>query len=414
MGLIKAGLGAINSTLKDQWKEFIYCDALDNDTLVVKGQKKTSKHSANHGNDNIISNGSGIVVADGQCMIILEQGRVVDICAEAGEYTYDISSEPSLFTNDLSDGIMETFKTIAARFAFGGDAGKDQRVYYFNIKELMNNKFGTANPIPFRVVDANIGLDIDVAVRCNGVYSYKIADPLLFYMNVCGNIDSVYHKSQLDQQLKSEFINALQPAMAKLSALGMRPNEIVGHVDELCKAMNEALSEKWIKNRGLEIVTIALNSLILPEEDAQMIKQAQKSAILRDPAMAAAQLAGAQADALRMAASNANGAMTGFMGMGMANANGANFQDLYAMGTTKNDKAQWQCSCGTTNDGNFCQNCGKPKPSGTNDWVCECGTVNDGNFCKNCGKARPNISWQCTCGTVNDGKFCKNCGKPRN
>ena len=414
MGLIKAGLNAFNSTMRDQWKEFFYCDALDNDVLVVKGQKKTSKHSANRGNDNVISNGSGIVVADGQCMIIVEQGRVVDVCAQAGEYVYDISSEASIFTGDLGDGIKTTFETIISRFGFGGDTGKDQRVYYFNIKELLDNKFGTPTPIPFRVVDHNIGLDIDVAIRCNGVYSYRISDPLLFYMNVCGNVEHGYRKEELDQQLKSEFISALQPAMGKLSAAGLRPNEVVGHVEELCESMNEALKEKWEETRGLQIVSIALNAVTLPEEDAKMIKELQKSAVYRNPSMAAAQLAGAQADAMRSAASNAAGAMHGFMGLNMANSNGANFQELYAMGNVQENKDTWTCNCGTTNDDKFCKQCGKPKPTAKNQWTCECGATNDGNFCSNCGKPCPQPQWQCSCGTINDGKFCKNCGKPRN
>ena len=334
MGLIKAGIGALGGTLADQWKEFFYCEAIDKDTLVVKGQKRmTSRSSNTKGNDNIISNGSGIAVADGQCMIIVEQGKIVEVCAEPGQFTYDSSTEPSIFTGKLGTSIKETFKTIGKRFTYGGDTGKDQRVYYFNTKEIIDNKFGTANPIPFRVVDRNIGLDIDVSVRCNGVYSYKIADPLLFYTNVCGNVSSEYRRSEIDGQLKTEFINALQPAFAKISELEIRPSAIPGHVEELSQAMNESLTAKWGKLRGLEIVSIAMNPVTLPEEDAEMIKQAQRTAIMRDPTMAAATLVGAQADAMKAAAENKNGAMMGFMGMGMAQqAGGMNAQNLYAMG----------------------------------------------------------------------------------
>ena len=319
MGLIKAGVGALGGTLADQWKEFFYCDALPADVLVTKGQKRTSSRSSNtKGNDNIISNGSGIAVADGQCMIIVEQGKVVELCAEPGQFTYDTSSEPSVFTGKLGDSLKETFKTIGKRFTYGGDTGKDQRVYYFNTKELIDNKFGTPNPIPFRVVDKNINLDIDVSVRASGVYSYKITDPMLFYANVCGNVESEYTREEIDTQLKTEFISALQPAFGKLSALGLRPNEIVTHNTELEAAMNEALSEKWSGLRGLQVVTVALGSVTLPDEDAELIKNAQRAAILRDPTMAAATLTGATADAMRTAAANENGAMTGFMGMGMA------------------------------------------------------------------------------------------------
>ena len=335
MGLIKAGIGALGGTLADQWKEFFYCESMPKEVLVTKGQKQISGRSSNtKGNDNIISNGSGIAVADGQCMIIVEQGRIVEVCAEPGEFTYDTSTEPSIFAGNLGESIKQTFMTLGKRFTYGGDTGKDQRVYYFNTKELIDNKFGTPNPIPFRVVDSKIGLDLDVSVRCSGVYSYKIADPLLFYANVCGNVEQEYCREELDSQLKTEFVSALQPAFGRLSDLELRPNQIVTHNTELENAMNTALSEKWGKLRGLKVVSIALGSVTLPEEDAEMIKQAQRTAIMRDPTMAAATLVGAQADAMKAAASNEAGAMTGFMGMGMAmNTGGAmNAQNLFAMG----------------------------------------------------------------------------------
>lgn len=425
MGLIKAAAGAFGGTMADQWKEFFYCEAIDNDVLVVKGEKRIGGRSSNkRGNDNIISNGSGIAVADGQCMIIVEQGKVVEVCAEPGEFTYDTSSEPSIFSGNLSEGILNTFDTMKKRFAYGGDTGKDQRVYYFNTKELIGNKFGTANPIPFRVVDRNIGLDIDVSVRCNGVYSYRIVDPLLFYANVCGNVEQQYDRDQIQDQLKTEFVSALQPAFAQISELGIRPSAIPGHVNELCDAMNKELTQKWKEIRGLAIVSIAMNPVTLPEEDAQLIKDAQKNAILRDPTMAAATLAGAQADAMKSAASNTAGAMTGFMGMGMAQqAGGANMQGLYQMGaqqaaqsaaqqSTVAPAGTWKCECGAENTGKFCAQCGKPKPQ-AGVWTCSCGTQNTGKFCAECGKPRPQEEWTCECGTVNKGKFCAECGRPR-
>lgn len=337
MGLIKAGIGALGGTLADQWKEFFYCESMPKEVLVTKGQKRISGRSSNtKGNDNIISNGSGIAVADGQCMIIVEQGKVVEVCAEPGEFTYDTSTEPSIFSGNLGESILASFKTIGKRFTYGGDTGKDQRVYYFNTKELIDNKFGTPNPIPFRVVDSKIGLDVDVSVRCSGVYSYKIVDPLLFYTNVCGNVEQEYTRDELESQLKTEFISALQPAFGKLSDLELRPNQIVSHNTELEEAMNVALSAKWGELRGLKIVSIALGSVTLPDEDADMIKQAQRVAIMRDPSMAGATLVGAQADAMKTAAGNSAGAMTGFMGMGMAmNAGGMNAQNLFAMGDRK-------------------------------------------------------------------------------
>ena len=429
MGLIKAALGAVGGTLADQWKEFFYCDALDKDVMVVKGQKRTSSRSSNtKGNDNIISSGSGIAVADGQCMIIVEQGKIVEVCAEPGEFTYDASTEPSIFSGNLGESILATFKTVGKRFAMGGDTGKDQRVYYFNTKELIDNKFGTPNPVPFRVVDSKLGLDVDVSLRCSGVYSYKIADPLLFYTNVCGNVEQSYNREEIDKQLKTEFLSALQPALAKLSNMELRPNQIIAHNTELEDAMNEALSQKWGATRGLKVVSIALGSVTLPDEDAQMIKELQKNAVLTNPNMAAATLVNAQASAMQTAAGNSAGAMAGFMGMNMANmAGGMNAQNLFAMGQQQQAQAAaaqpaapaapaaggWTCECGTTNTGKFCSNCGKPQPAPAGSWTCECGTTNTGKFCSNCGKPQPNAEWTCSCGTVNSGKFCANCGSPR-
>lgn len=404
MGLIKAGVGALGGTFADQWKEFFYCEALDKDVLVTKGTKRiTSRSSNTKGNDNIISNGSGIAVADGQCMIIVEQGKVVEVCAEPGEFTYDSSTEPSIFAGSLGQSILDTFKTIGKRFAYGGDTGKDQRVYYFNTKEIMDNKFGTMNPVPFRVVDSKIGLDIDVSVRCSGLYSYKIADPLLFYTNVCGNIQSEYLREEIDKQLKTEFISALGPAMGKLSELEIRPNQIANHNIELESAMNEILSKKWGELRGLKVVSVALNPIILTDEDAEIIKQAQKAAMYKDPTMAAATMVGAQADAMKTAAGNSAGAMTGFMGMGMAmNAGGMNAQSLYEMG--QQQKAQTPAPAPAQTQAPVNQT------STSNTWKCSCGSEATGNFCPECGSKKPVLGWTCSCGSVNKGKFCTNCG----
>ncbi|MBO6214291.1 MAG: SPFH domain-containing protein [Lachnospiraceae bacterium] len=415
MGLIQAGLAAAGGVLADSWKEFFYCDAIPKDVLVVKGQKKIGSKSSNkNGNDNIITNGSGIAVADGQCMIIVDQGKIAEICAEPGEFTYDASTEPSIFSGNLGASIEATFKAIGKRFTYGGDTGKDQRVYYFNTKEIIDNKFGTPNPVPFRVVDKNIGLDIDVSVRCSGVYSYRITDPILFYTNVCGNVEHDYKRSEIEGQLKPEFISALQPAFAKLSAMEMRPSELPAHTEEIAAAMNEALTNKWAETRGISVVSVAVGTVTLPDEDAQMIKQAQKSAILRDPNMAAAQLVGAQADAMRAAASNTAGAMTGFMGMGMAQqAGGVNAGNLFAMGQAQQQVQQpvqpaqpqaapagaaagapvvgWTCSCGAVNKGKFCSECGSPKPAGALLYKCDkCGwepedPANPPKFCPECG-----------------------------
>ena len=427
MGLIKAAMGAVGGPLADQWKEFFYCDALEQDVLVVKGQKRINGRSSNtKGNDNIISNGSGIAVADGQCMIIVEQGKIVEVCAEPGQFTYDSSTEPSIFSGNLGKSIADTFRAVGKRFTYGGDTGKDQRVYYFNVKEIMDNKFGTPNPIPFRVVDSRLGLDVDVSIRCSGVYSYMIADPLLFYTKVCGNIEQAYTRDEIEKQLKTEFISALQPAFGRLSELELRPNQIVSHNTELEEAMNFALSTKWGKLRGLKVVSIALGSVSLPPEDAEMIKQLQRTAVLQNPNMAGATLAGAQADAMRTAAGNAAGVMNGFVGMGMAmNAGGMNAQNLFAMGQQQAaaptpsaaPAGGWTCTCGAVSTGKFCPECGAPKPA-NDGWTCACGTINKGKFCQNCGAKKPEgtPAYRCDkCGwepedPAHPPKFCPECG----
>lgn len=417
MGLIRAAISAVGGTMADQWKEFFICESLDADVLAVKGQKRIGSRSANKkGSDNLITSGSGIAVADGQCALIVEQGKIVEVCAEPGEYTYDASTEPTIFSGNLGSSLDQVFDVIGKRFTYGGDTGKDQRIYYINTKELIDNKFGTPNPVPFRVVDRNIGLDVDVAVRCSGVYSYRISNPLLFYANVCGNIEQEYRREELDHQLKTEFISALQPAFAKISDLEIRPNALPGHVTELCDAMNEALTGKWSNTRGITVVSVAIGTIDLPKEDAEMIKQAQKTAILRDPMMAAATLTEAQAGAMKTAAGNSAGAMTGFMGMGMAAQNGGmNAQNLYQMGAemAQHNAGQNQQNVSSQPHMTAPGKGGEKEAAGK--WTCACGAVNEKEwkFCQECGKERPREGWICSCGAENKGKFCTECGKPR-
>ena len=423
MGLIKAGLGALGGTLADQWKEFFYCDAIDSNVLVVKGQKQTSGRSSNtKGHENVISNGSGIAVADGQCMIIVEQGKIVEVCAEPGEYTYDTSTEPSIFAGKLGKSIIDTFKTIGKRFTYGGDTGKDQRVYYFNLKEITDNRYGTASPVPFRVVvNEALGYQLSVDLRCNGVYSYRLADPLLFYTNVCGNVEEEYHRSEIDSMLKGELMNALQPALAKIAARRIAYYEIPAHTVEITEALNEVLTASWKEKRGIELFSITVNSLTVPEDQRKKITEWEENAMTLNPNTAAARLVGAQADAMRGAAENEGGAMNGFIGMGMAmNAGGANAQTLYGMGNQQPAAAPadgWTCACGAVNSGKFCTECGKGKPE--SGWKCACGAVNSGKFCTECGAKKPGGMKCDKCGwTPKEGepipKFCPECGDPVN
>ncbi|MBQ8707437.1 MAG: SPFH domain-containing protein [Succinivibrionaceae bacterium] len=427
MGLIKAAAGAVLGTMADQWKEFFTCSALDNDTLMARGRKQTSARSSNtNGHDNVISNGSGIAVADGQCVLIIDQGEVRDVVAEPGLFTYDKGSSPSIFAGSLGQGVKDLIKTSWERFKMGGDTGRDQRVYYINLKEILDNKFGTANPIPFHIVDARIGMDMDFSVRCNGMYTFKITDPVTFYTKICGNVEGDYEKETLVTTMKQEFVSALNGGFGKLSNLGIRPYALPQHVDELTESLNEILSKKWSEARGISVVSVAINSVNLPEEEAQMLKEVQRAAALSNPMLAGGFMAGQTGAAMQAAASNPNGAVGGFMGMGMANAMGAGqIGGLFAAGQQQQAAGfgapaapaagGWACSCGATNTGKFCNNCGKPQPAPAGSWTCGCGASNTGKFCSNCGQPQPAPagSWTCSCGTSNTGNFCNNCGSKR-
>ena len=400
MGLVKAAMNAASGVMADQWKEFFYCDALPAEVLAVKGQKRTDRRSANkHGNENIISDGSIVAVAEGQCALIVEQGKVVELCAEPGEYIYSTGTQPSLLSGGLKD-IDGVFAEMGKRFGFGGQAAADQRIYYINTKELVGNKYGTPNPVPFRVVDQRAGIDLDIAIRCFGEYSYRIVNPILFYTNVCGNVENAYLRETLDSQLKTELLTALQPAFAKISEQGIRYSALPGHTMEMADALNE--------------------------EDEAMLKAMQRDAAYMDPTRGAAHLVGAQGDAMRAAAANTSaGPAMAFMGVNAAAAaGGADAQTLYQMGARQAaaqpapaPAAGWKCACGQSgNTGKFCTACGAPKPEAPTVWVCSCGTKNSGKFCSECGKPRPaaqcaNCGWK-PADPTRLPKFCPECGKP--
>ena len=437
MGLLKAGAGALGGVLADQWREFFYCESLDADTLVVKGEKKIGGRSSNkRGEDNIISNGSIISINEGQSMIIVESGKIVDFSAEPGEYVYDKSTEPSIFYGGLGEGIKKSFEQVKQRFTFGGDTGKDQRVYYFNMKEITGNKFGTASPIPFRViVDEALGYKLSVDLRCNGVYSYKIVDPLMFYKNVCANVEEYYDRSSLDDMLKGELMDALQPALATLAAQKIMYYEIPAHTKEISQALRDELAEQWRRDRGLEMFKLSFNSVTIPEDQRKKITEWEETAMSTNQTTAASRLVEGQVEAMKTAAANQGGmgAMGGFFGMNMAQSMGGNNMaaNLYAQGqqqAAQNDpqpapaqpqlhQNSWTCSCGNVNSGKFCEECGKPQPS-SESWTCSCGAVNSGKFCQNCGTPKPQSAakYKCSnCGwepadPANPPKFCPQCG----
>ena len=411
-GALNAGLGAAGNVLANQWKEFIYCDSIPADTLMVKGRKQVSGKSSNtKGEDNVITNGSGIVVNDGQCMIIVENGKVVEVCAEPGKFTYDTSLAPSIFAGSFGQSLIDSFKMLGQQFTYGGQAGNDQRVYYFNTKVIMGNKYGTPAPVPFRLVDSKIFLDLDITIRLNAIYSYRLVDPLLFYTKIAGNVNDTFKAADIEQQLKSEISGKLNTALGKLSAMEIRYNELPLHTEEMSEALKEQLHQKWVVEKGIELVSFDVNSANTTEENEKLIRDAQAEARYQHAGLGAAALTAAQAQALKDAAKNPNGAANAMFGVGMiggvmgggmgntinalyqqANQEAAAQQQAQAAAAAQAQAANmWKCECGAENTGNFCPKCGKPKPEvpASTTWVCACGAENDGNFCTKCGKPRP-------------------------
>lgn len=441
MGLLQAGIGALSGVLADQWREYFYCDSMPENVLMTKGVKRTGSRNANtKGENNIITNGSIIAVNEGQCMMIVEQGAIVEFSAQAGEFVWDNSTEPSIFYGNLSDNLKSTWEILKKRFTFGANPAKDQRIYYFNTKEIIGNKYGTANPVPFRVVYNNIGagLELEVSVKCFGEYSYKITNPMLFYKNVCSNVTDSYTRDRIDSQMRSEMMTALQPAFARISDMGIKYSSLPGHTTELAQCLNEELSAKWRDLRGIEMVSLGISSIKASDEDEQRIKELQQSAALRDPTMAAAYLASSQGAAMQNAAKNEGaGAFAAFAGINMAQGMGGNVGNLFQMGQQQQQYQQpaqqpvqqaapaangWKCECGAVNTGKFCMECGKPQPKAEG-WTCtNCGAVNKGKFCMECGAKKPDSAplYKCDkCGwepndPKNPPKFCPQCGDPFN
>lgn len=464
MGLIKVAKNVVESMLADQWREYFYCSALPGDILVKKGQRKNTggRNGNKKGSEDVITNGSIIAVNEGQCMLIVDQGGVVDLCAVAGEYTFDSSTEPSLLYGDLSENVKKTMETAFRRFTFGGNTGKDQRVYFINTLEIMDNLFGTASPMPFLYVDDRIGIELEVDIKFNGTYSFRITDPLLFYKNVCGNVQDSYMRSKLQSTMKAELMQAMQPALAKLGDLRIRVSDIPKHTLDLTEELNRQLSEKWGETRGIEVVSLNMNAPTMAQEMRDKINEAQMDVAYMNADMRMARASKASSQAMIDAANNSAGSERGTMGMGMAMmlggeignmlaGNGRNpmYQNAGGYGGQQNGQGQymqqngqgqymgqnpqgqyrqpagaaapklgWKCKCGyADNKGRFCAECGSPKPVDAG-WTCSCGGVNQGRFCTSCGSRKPEGAplYKCDkCGwepedPAHPPKFCPECG----
>lgn len=425
MGLIKAGLGAVGGTLADQWKEYIYCDSMDADVLVEKGAVRVGDRSSNTKRDeNIITDGSRVAVNEGQCMLIVENGKVVDFSAEPGAYIYRTGTEPSMLDSGWQ-GLKDSFKKVGKRFTFGGQPENDQRVYFVNTKEITGNKVGVGD-VPFR--DSEFGFTI--MIKGYGTYTYRITNPIMFYSNVVGNVDDMYMRSMIDEQLKTEVQQSLQPALGKIALKDIPYDQLPLYTKEIAAELNTELTQDWVELRGISVVSVALASITPDAESAKKIAQFQESRVYTNAQMMGARLGGAQANAMENAAKNDAGAMTGFLGMGFAqNAGGANAGEFFKMGEqqkaaaeTKESADTWNCVCGAKNNtGKYCSDCGAAKPEKATGWRCTtCGAMNKGRFCSECGAKKPADAplYKCDkCGwepedPAHPPKFCPECGDP--
>jgi len=383
MGLIKAAKGAIGSTFGDQWKEAIRCEEMTNEILMVKKTTPTG----------VISNGSTIIVAPGQCAIIYDNGRVIDATAEEGMYKFDTSSTPSFFAGQFKD----TFKEMWERFTYNGESSKQQAVFFFNMKEIMENRFGTAIPIPFQdwshpLVNemSKTLMPMRLEIKCFGKYTFRISNPALFMTEIAG-VNDVYRKSDLVEQIKSEMIGILQNIINELgnSEYKVPVLELPSHTDEIKKILDERECDNIIKNRGLSVVGFIIESVTLTEESEQKIDKYEYST---NSYLQKGRMVDAYSNAIENAASNAHGVLNGMMGVGIMNmsTDGA-LKDMaksaFRHGADANvDDNKWECTvCNKMAEGDFCSNCGTKK--------------GEKNFCKECGNKVNSTD-----------KFCSKCG----
>lgn len=411
MSIITAITNATKGTLADQYKEIVSSGQMGMGTLVKKGVFKRTRRSSNKGGSNVITDGSAIIVGEGECMLLVENGEVVDFCNEPGQYVYRNDLAPSMLTSG-QEGLKKSLNTVKNRIIAGGQVDNYQKVYYVNTKEIMGNKFGVGG-VPFRDGE----FDFTIKINAYGLYSYKITDPLSFFVNVTGSVNKAFTRDKIDNQFKSEVQSSFQPALGRLALNKIAYDKIPLFTKELTNELNLELKEEWVNKRGLSVESFSISSITPDESSFSKIEEFQSSRIYTSKNMLGARLGTAQADAIINASKNEAGAINSFLGMGMANQymGGSlnidklldnNEQDL------EREDLLWVCSCGHSNKGKFCSNCGEREK--LKDWKCTCGQVNEGNFCINCGKSQEdNVFWKCSCGEVNEGKFCSQCGNAK-
>ena len=418
MGLIKAVIGAVGGALADTWQEVIEPDNMSDTTVFCKGVKvrKNDRRNANRrGTDDYISNGSVIHVYPGQCMLLLDGGKIVDFTAEEGYFKVDNSSAPSLFAGDWGASLKEAF----SRVKYGGVPSSKQLAVYINQQEIKGIRFGTKTPVSY----FDNFYNSELFLRAHGTYSIRISNPIQFYTEaIPKNVDRV-EIDDINLQYMSEFLEALQASINRMSMDGLRISYVPSQGRELSKYMADTLDEEWKKNRGMEVQSVGIASISYDEESKALINMRNQGAMLGDASVREGYVQGAMARGFENAGSNQGGSATAFMGMGMGMGAGGGFFSAASetnraqMEREAKEKAEqkakggWTCKCGATNNGKFCSDCGQGKPDAG--WTCACGQKNEGKFCSECGAPRPAAEWTCACGQTNKGKFCSDCGAPR-
>lgn len=406
MGIIKAFLEGVGGSLADQWIDVVEPEDMGDQTVFVRGVK-VKKGSNTKGNDDYITDGSVVHVYDNQFMILTDGGKVIDYTAEPGYYKVQNASAPSLFNGQFGDSIKESFE----RIKFGGMTPQSQKVFFVNLQEIKGIKFGTRNPVNY----FDNFYNAELFIRAHGTYSIKITDPLKFYAEAIPRNAEKVEITEINEQYLSEFLEALQASINKMSADGERISYVTSKGRELSKYMAQVLDEDWKQMRGMEIQAVGLASISYDEESQKLINKRNEGAMLSDPTIREGYVQGQIAQGINAAGSNPNGAAMGFMGVGMGMQAGGGF-----MGTaSQTNMQQMQMQQQQMQQQQMQQNVQQAAPAAAapaaaaGGWTCECGQVNTGKFCSNCGKPAPAADWTCACGQVNTGKFCSNCGKPR-
>ena len=422
MGLIKAIAGSIGGTLRDQWLDLIKCDNMDMDTLMVKVTTKSGQ----------ISKSSRIIVAPGQIAVIYDSGSVLDATAEEGVYNFDQSSSPSFFAGEFGP----VFKEMWQRFTYGGTPAKEQAVFFFNIKEILDNKFGTATPIPFQDWSHAIPNQMTgslspmrVNVRCYGKYTFKLDDVGVF-MRIHAGTANVVKKNDIIEQMRTEVMASFQNILNEMGNSQHRVPvlELPSYTDEIKQVMDEKVFDAPIRARGVKLVGFAVESVSLDDESQAKIDRYEYSSN-------SMMQQGKIIDVMQTAAGNEAGAAGAFMGLGMANMgsggmtgsvmqnawNGQGGQvnyDPYNQGGGGGAAAPQPqgvpCpNCGKPITGKFCPECGTPAPAPKAAMKCpKCGAESNGKFCPECGTPLVAVGpKKCPkCGTDVTGKFCPECG----